>query len=356
MTGGAPPLKRPGWLDDETMMPSISFVIPMYNEEANIENCLSSILAQDYPSDKLQIVVVDGNSTDRSAQVVKDQFAGLDTPLTLLVNPLRKTPRSLNMGLAESSGDVIVILGAHAEIEAGFIRFNLENLRTQTVACSGGTLTNGGLGRTQRSIGEAMSHPFGMAAATHRYRKKPGLARTAVFGAYLREIFEIVGDFEEQGEMAEDAELNWRIVDAGYGIWYDPRIKTVYHPRINLTSLARQLYTYGLLRAQMVRKHRNGLSLLHYVPPLSLLAMLTLSLASLAEPVLLVPLTILTGLYAALALLFSLRLWMTRRHVNPLVIGAGFAVIHVGWGLGFLIGLTRRKVNYDLPAGKAAQV
>ena len=92
----------------------------------------------------------------------------------------------------------------------------------------------------------------------------------------------------------------------------------------------------------MVRKHRNGLSPLHYVPPLSLLAMLTLSLASLAAPSLLMPLSILTGLYAALALLFSLRLWMTRTHVNPLVIGIGFVVIHVGWGLGFLIGLTTR--------------
>ncbi|MCH8328155.1 MAG: glycosyltransferase, partial [Candidatus Marinimicrobia bacterium] len=302
-----------------------------------------------------QIVVVDGDSTDASVQVVKDRFGGLETQVRVIVNPLRKTPRSLNMGLAESDGDVIMILGAHAEIEAGFIRYNLENLRSRQVVCSGGTLTNGGSGRTQRSIGEAMSHPFGMATATHRYRTKPGLARTAVFGAYRREIFDIVGDFEEQGAMAEDAELNWRIVDAGYGIWYDPRIKSVYHPRQNLSSLARQLYTYGLLRAQMVRKHRGGLSALHYAPPLSLLALLALSAAALVKPSLLLPLTLLTGLYAALAMLFSLQLWITRWRVNPLVIGIGFAVIHVGWGLGFLVGLTRRKVNYDLPAGEAAQ-
>ncbi|MCH7575133.1 MAG: glycosyltransferase family 2 protein [Candidatus Marinimicrobia bacterium] len=355
MTGSASSLKRPGWLDDESLFPSISFVIPMYNEQAHIANCLSSILAQNYPAGKLQIVVIDGNSTDASVRLVKDLFGGLDTPVSLITNPLRKTARSLNMGLAEANGDVIVILGAHAEIEAGFIRHNLENLRSRPVVCSGGTLTNGGSGRTQRSIGEAMSHPFGMAAATHRYRTKPGLARTAVFGAYRREIFDIVGDFEEQGEMAEDAELNWRIVDAGYGIWYDPRIKSVYHPRQNLSSLARQLYTYGSLRAQMVRKHPGGLSMLHYAPPLSLLALLTLSIASLAAPSWLVPLALLTGLYATLALLFSLQLWATRRRVNPLVIGVGFAVIHVGWGLGFLIGLTRRKVNYDLAAGKAAQ-
>lgn len=342
MTGGAPALNRPRWLDDETLLPSISFVIPMYNEQAHIASCLNSILAQNYPAGKLQIVVVDGNSTDASEKVVRDEFAGLESPLTIITNPLRKTSGSLNLGLAESDGEVIVILGAHAEIEPGFLQYNIENLRREGVACSGGTLVNVGETPKQVSIGVAMSHPFAM-AVPHRYRRIPGFMKTAVYGAYRREVFETIGYFEENWEVPDDADLNHRITHAGYKIYYDPRIQTRYYPRKTFRLLAIQMSRYGFLRAQMLRKHFGAISWFHFVPPLFFLVLTGLVIAAVFSPPARYLLGLLLLVYGGSALGFALDARIRQGQGRIVWITIAFISIQLSWGYGFLKGLLTRS-------------
>jgi cellulose synthase/poly-beta-1,6-N-acetylglucosamine synthase-like glycosyltransferase len=340
------------WYENPDVLPRISVVIPMYNEESHIADCLNALLKQDYPSELLEIHVVDGASQDNSSKVVWEEFVSIGVPVQLHHNPDRKIPHSLNIGLNAATGQVLVILGAHAEVEPDFLKYNVENLRRAGVACAGGTLVNAGRTETQRSIGAVMGHPFALASAPHRFRKRPGFTRTVAFGAYRMEIFDEIGKFEEHGEISEDAELNLRILQAGYKIYYDPRVRTVYYPRRSLRALFRQMATYGILRASMYRKHRHGLSWLHFLPPLALTLLIILGLAALVSGQARLILVAAVGLYGLVIFSAGLTLKMRRRGVRLITMLAAFVLIHFCWAAGFLSGLLRKKVDFRLLAGE----
>ncbi|MBA7645906.1 hypothetical protein ES703_53666 [subsurface metagenome] len=337
---------RNHWLSDRNIYPRVSVVVPMYNEVNHIEACLRSILSQNYPADKLEIQVVDGDSTDGSVQLVQERFIEAGAPVLLNRNLERKTSLSLNIGLKASTGQVIIILGAHAEMQPNFIALNVDNLRKENVYCCGGTLLNVGETPVQISIGAAMSHPFAMATAPHRYSQKPGYVKTAVFGAYRQEVFEEIGFFEEEGVISEDAELNWRIIQAGHKIFYDPRIKSLYHPRRTYRSLIRQMFTYGRLRVQMFRKHFEGLSLLHFVPPIFVLLLLVMAIGAVFSNWARFLLAGVVLVYTGLALGFSVAAWRSQQKAHPAGITWAFITLHLSWGMGFLIGLLGPKTYF----------
>src|SRR5512135_2689892 len=106
-------------------LPLVSVVIPMRNEAAHIAACLDSILAQDYPAERLEIIVVDGDSDDDSLQVLR----GYGTRLRVLRNPSRIVPAAMNIGIRAAHGDVIARVDAHTMLATDYIRVGVETLR-----------------------------------------------------------------------------------------------------------------------------------------------------------------------------------------------------------------------------------
>ena len=99
----------------------VSIVIPCYNEERYIGECLQSIVDQSYLPDLIEVIVVDGNSTDKSMSIVQ-KYNKILPHLTQLMNPQKITPISLNIGVKSASGKIIIILGAHSFIHKDFIK------------------------------------------------------------------------------------------------------------------------------------------------------------------------------------------------------------------------------------------
>lgn len=334
------------WLSDSNLMPLVSFVIPIYNEVEHIKSCLDTILAQNYPQNRIEIHVIDGESNDGSVAVVEDHFIATESPVFLHNNPERRTPLSLNIGIKAAEGDIVVILGAHTEIESDFVRLNVANLRRNGVWCSGGTQINVGKTIQQASVGAAMSHWFGIPSAPYRYRKKAGFVNTVVYGAYRKEVFEKVGVFEEKGLMSEDSEFNFRLLQAGYKIYYDPRIRTRYYPRRTIYKLAKQMFNYGILRAQVLRKHRRGLKWLHFVPPLAVVLFLFLAIMSLVVRSSASLLTTLVLLYLVMAVVSAVDACIRQGKGNPALVLIAFIVMHVTWALGFWSGMLRSRTQF----------
>jgi len=213
--------------------PLVSIVIPMLNEMEAIERCIRSILQQDYPQDKLEIVVVDGMSTDGSREKVME-LARQHPSIRLYDNPAQRTPVALNIGARNATGEVVIILGAHTTIKHDFVRYNIHYMHTLDVKCVGGTQINVGDTFKQRAIGYAMGSAFGIPSAPYRFFPKKRFVDTVVYAAYKKELFEEVGYFDEELHISEDAEFNWRIRKAGYKIFYTPEIVSYYYPRKNL--------------------------------------------------------------------------------------------------------------------------
>lgn len=332
-------------INNSDQNPLVSFVIPMLNEAEHIQLCMDSILNQDYPKDKIEIHVVDGSSTDGSVSIVEDYVKTSVVPIFLYNNPKRKTPISLNIGIKAALGEVIIILGAHTEIEPEFVIWNVTNLNLHGVWCSGGTQINIGKTTQQSSIGAAMSHWFGIPSASYRYKKEAGFVNTVVYGAYKKEVFNEVGLFEEKGLISEDAELNLRIINAGYQIYYDPRIKSRYYPRKTLFTFAKQMFNYGILRSQVLRKHGGGLLWLHFLPPVGLVLFSLLIILSITIPSLKIIITAIILLYFTTATVSAIDACMKYKKGNPAIVIIAFISMHLSWALGFLSGTVRPKNN-----------
>jgi len=317
---------------------SFSIVIPTYNEQDNISHCLDSILNQNYDKSLVDVVIVDGQSSDKTISKIR-YYQQKFSNISLLENPVRKTPTSLNIGIKQAKGEIIIILGAHASLDPDFIFFNNKYLNEKNVKVTGGTQINVGFTFIQKAIALAMENPFGMGSAPYRWSKKEQFVDTVVYAAYKRELFDEIGYFEENFSISEDAELNWRIRKAGHKIFFSPDIKSYYHPRRTARKFIQQMFRYGILRVHMFKKHKSAVKITHLIPPsfvVVLTSLLILTLASVLKPIFL----IVVFLSYFLVNLLSVLLKISKENLKfiPIVSFLIF-LLHFSWGLGFIIGL-----------------
>jgi len=315
-----------------------SIVIPCRNEKDYISQCVKSIEKQSYKQDLIEIVIVDGFSVDGTRDILFSLQKEYNNIL-VLDNPSKKTPQALNIGIKNSSGDVVVILGAHTELDKDFIKFNNQFLIEKDVKVTGGTQINVGLNYTQNLIGTVMEMPFAMASAKYRWSENEQFVDTVVYAAYKKELFDELGYFEEGFTISEDAEFNWRIRQAGHKIFFSPQIKSYYYPRDSIFSFVKQIFRYGILRVNVLKKHMDSLKLLHMIPP-SFVAMLILGIGlSFVSKTFLSLLVVVLIIYFGLNLITTMKTLFPKKIKYIIFIPALIFVMHISWGSGFLLGL-----------------
>jgi glycosyltransferase involved in cell wall biosynthesis len=316
--------------------PLVSVVIPMRNEADHIGACVDAVLAQDYPADRLEVIVVDGDSSDDSVAVLRRYGAGV----RVLRNPSRIVPTAMNIGIAAARGEIIARVDAHTVIAPDYIRIGVEPLQRTAADNVGGLMHAVGGGRTGDAIALAMSSRFGIGAYFH-FAGTDREADTVYMGMYPRRVFERIGLFDEELVRNQDDELNYRLRKAGGRIFLTTRMRSRYQNRQSLKALARQFFQYGWWKVRVLQKHPAQMSLRHFVPPTFLI--------SLIVTVAMMPWCaaagwVLLGLGATYALAVTgCALSIGRRHgwtgFLPLV--AAFGTIHFSWGTGFVMGAVR---------------
>lgn len=319
------------------MQRRVSLVIPCRNEAAYIGRCLDSIIAADRSGCTLTVLVCDGMSDDGTREIVAG--VALAHPFIRSVdNPARTTPQALNLGLRQEPFDVGIILGAHAEIDPGFIRGNLEVLDNDpAVGCAGGVIENVYDGPVSRRIGAAMGHPFGVGGAHFRTGAREGYVDTVAFGAYRREVFDRVGWFDEELVRNQDDEFNYRVVEAGYKIFLSKAVRSKYYVRASYTRLFRQYVQYGYWKVWVNRKHRTVTTLRQLVPAVFVAFLLVAPVMAWLVPILRWPLAAVVVIYLAAAL--SSAVQAADRAADVAGVLRAFLVLHLAYGWGYLKGL-----------------
>ena len=324
--------------NSQMMKMKFTIVIPCKNEKDYIGRCVQSILEQNYELNLIEIMIVDGFSVDGTRDILKNLQDKYNN-IKVLDNPSGKTPQALNIGIKNSSGDAVIILGAHTELDKNFIRLNNRFLIDKNVKVTGGTQINVGRTYTQNLIGTVMEMPFAMASAKYRWSDEEQFVDTVVYAAYQKELFDEVGYFEEGFTISEDAEFNWRIRQAGHKIFYSPEIKSYYYPRDSIWGFIKQIFRYGILRVNVLKKHLDSIKLLHLVPPVFVLTLILLIILSFINKVFSTLLFLLLGIYFIINLLASFKaVYPKKIKYLPLIPPLVF-ILHISWGLGFLIGL-----------------
>jgi succinoglycan biosynthesis protein ExoA len=316
-------------------LPLVSIVVPIRNEEAHIGACLGSLVAQDYPADLMEIIVIDGCSEDRTVDVV-DRFAARypDARLRLLENPARTVPPGFNAGVRAALGDVIVRMDGHTVPAPDYVSRCVDALSRSGAGNVGGGIEPHGNTPFGHAVAAAIRHPLGAGDARFRVGGAEGDVDTVPFGAFRREVLERVGLLDESMARNEDYELNVRIRAAGERVYFDPAIRSRYTPRGSARALWDQYFQYGWWRVETWRRHPSSLRWRQALPPTFIATLVLLSLAAPWSS----PATVcLVALVTSYALIVGLVSWrIARPPVSPASLAFAFAVLHVAFGSGFL--------------------
>lgn len=328
------------------MEPYVSVVIPVYNEEKFIEPFLRSVFSQDYPSDKLEIIVVDGHSSDRTVSIIREKFP----VVTVLDNPRKIVPISMNMGIREARGKYIIRLDAHCTYPTDYFSRLIHYITTLPHADN-----VGGVCRTLPAnesaeavaIAIALSSKFGMGNSEFRVgAKEIKEVDTVPFGCYRREILEKIGGYDEELIRNQDNELNSRLKIYGGTIYLLPDLVIDYYARDSVKKTGKMFYQYGLFNPLVDKKLGQFTSLRRMIPLFFVLYLMLFLILSCIFPSAAVWLAIPLFLYLILDIIFaakviyrpSVALWLL--YIYP--------VIHINYGIGYIEGIIRicRKKSF----------
>lgn len=233
--------------NNKTKLPLVTVIVPCRNEEAFISKCLASIIANDYPKDRLEILVVDGMSEDRT-HAFAASCAETHSFVKVVDNPKKFMPFGTNIGIMLARGEIIMVMGAHARYAFDYITKCVAHLESWSADNVGGLMKTEASADTviAKAIAYVMSHRFGSGTAIFRSgASNPRWVDTVYGGCYRRETFDRIGYFNEKLLKAQDREFNQRLRDAGGKILFTPDIQCSYYARGSLTEFAKKLFDGG---------------------------------------------------------------------------------------------------------------
>ena len=325
--------------------PFVSIIMPCLQERKHIETVLDTVVAQDYPRDRLDVLVVDGMSKDGTREVVRE-FSLRYPFIRLLDNPRRNTPAALNIGVQNARGEVIVRMDAHTTYQTNYVTEAVRALSETGADIVGGICKtvperNSVFGW---AIALALSHPFGVGNAY--YKIGHPTERTQVdsvpFGCYRKEIFEQIGMFDESVPRNEDTDFYRRVRAAGGQIVLAPSIVCYYRARSGFRTFSRHIMHNGFIVTYFLKSGKIQFFYRHLVPlAFVFTVMLSAGLAAL-HPFFLWLLIAVLSTYFLTNLGISFRIAINQRRFRYLaLLPIVFTVLHWSYGLGSLFGLMR---------------
>ena len=310
--------------------PAVAVVVPARNAEATLADAVASALAQKVDGG-LEVCIAVGPSLDRTAEVARD-LARDDRRVSVVSNPAGVAAAGLNAAIRATTGPLVVRLDAHAVLDDGYVAAAVASLERTGAVNVGGRQDPRGGSPFEQAVGAAMSSRFGAGDARFRTGGLAGPVDTVYLGVFLRSALEAVGLFDDALVRNQDAELNWRLREAGGVVFFDPGLAVGYRPRSTPAALASQYFGYGLWRRVVVARHPRSLRLRQVVPPV----VLTGVVAGLAGGWFWAPLFLLPVAYGTAVVVASVA--VGRRPGRVVRLLAVFPTMHLAWASGFLFG------------------
>jgi glycosyltransferase involved in cell wall biosynthesis len=320
----------------------VSVILPVRNEARFIERTLESVVAQDYSLALMETLVVDGMSEDGTREIIRRfHKRHPELALRILDNPKKIVPTGMNIGLKEAKGQIIVRLDGHTILHPDYISKSKEVLLRTGADCVGGLLTPIGEGWIGRAVGIAHSLRFGLGGGLFHRATHETEADTVFMGVFKKEIFQYVGNFDEELTRNQDIELNGRIRRAGGKIILSPQIRSIYFPRTSLKALWRQNFNNGLWLVRTQQKTPGALSVRHYVPLLFILGLFAGLIGTLTHSDGWIGLAVIMGSYTVACLGTTITAAMRHGWQFTLSLPLVFVTLHFSYGIGSIVGMWR---------------
>ncbi|MCH7944395.1 MAG: glycosyltransferase family 2 protein [Armatimonadetes bacterium] len=330
--------------------PFVTVILCCRNEEDHIQGCVESLLDANYPSDRFEILAMDGDSDD-GTRAILDGLAAKYKNVRWLPNDKRLKPFAVNKGVRESEGEVVVLCDAHADYPPGFVGRNVELLLDTGGDNVGGLTVTKSTGTVQADVVCCLfSHPLAIGDAHHRSDSAGDeiVEVESVFGGcYWRSKMETVGPFNEKLARTQDREYNIRLKNLGGRVFMDPRLKCGYYPRAELVAYVKWIFVAGywlqyawrFTDSKLVRWRNvipSAFLLWHFV--VAVLLFLDWRVAAVAA----VPFVayVLLALYVGLSVLRK-----GQRLAVALLVPPVLYATHLSYGLGAIWGLVKSRLQ-----------
>lgn len=329
---------------DDTPKPKVTLVVAMRNERASIRRCLASIEDQDYPVDRLEVLVYDGQSTDDSLKVALEFAAGRPN-WVVLTNPRRIQAAAWNAGIDAATGDILGIVSGHAELGPAYVRSAVEVLIRSGADMVGGPMRAIAEGGIASAIALATSTPFGVGTARHHYLTEAAEVDTVFMGVAWRRTW-LRYSFDESFVRDQDDELSYRLLDGGGRIVCDPAIESLYRSRASLRSLWSQYFDYGSWKVRVLQAHPRQARVRQLIPLALVVSLGGAALLGMisrrARAIALLEL----GLYGSATAAASIRYRDRATPGSAMRLVVVYPVLHFAYGFGMLRGLWRFRQGF----------
>jgi glycosyltransferase involved in cell wall biosynthesis len=323
----------------------VSVLIPTYNEEKYIENCLMSLINSDFDfiKNNSEIIVIDGISTDKTREIVKT-FESDYSYISLVDNKSKYVPHALNTGIRKSSGEIIIRLDAHAKYPPDYLNKLIEWKNKLGAGNVGAVWNTEVLIENQKSLAikKVLTNKFGIGNGLFRLGvAEPTEVDTVPFGCYHRSIFDKIGLYDERLIRNQDIELNKRIKNNGGKIYLVPDIKCTYFARETYSAIAKNNLSNGLWNILTVyyTKDFKSLSLRHFIPLIFVLSVIIPAIFSILWIWFLVPAALSVLVYLSLISVISVKL--NNKQTSLVHLLMAFLSLHIAYGFGSLIGILK---------------
>ena len=309
--------------------------MPIKNEVLTIEKALDSIAEQTYPTENIEIIVVDGNSTDGTAEIVRERMRW-DNRITLLIVQCN-CPAAMNLGIRHSRGNIVAKIDGHGYMEACFIDTGVRYLLEDSdCSCVGGRIIPLGPSRVASSNMHARFSWFGVGPGIYTERPAIREVDTVQCGMYVKTHLLKVGAFDPMLQFGEDEEANYRLVRSGFKIVFHPGMKFYYYVRPSFAALFRQYHSYGVARVKVLRKHPRFFRIKHVIPSAVAITLAAGIFMPLMSEQLLVAVVSIISFYVLFVACGSIRTGIKKRFFYFHYIAVSLMMLHLGYGAGMI--------------------
>ncbi len=322
----------------------VSIICPVYNEEKFIDRCVKSIIAQDYPTDSLEVLFIDGRSTDRTRELI-EKYTKAYPHIHLLDNPQQVVPYALNKGVEESTGEVVMRIDGHCVYPTNYVSELVKYLYELDADNVGGVWNTQPANDTAicQAIALASSHPFGVGGSMHKIGASEIMETDTVpFGCYKREVFEKTGLFDTDLVRNQDDEFNGRLLNKGGKIFLIPQVIINYTARDSIRKMRQMYYQYGLYKPLVNKKLGAPATIRQFFPLLFLIGLMVGGVLSIFSPWIRSVYIAVLLLYLFIALVVGcMGAIRTGKPVVTLLMPYVFLNVHLSYGYGYLCGLIK---------------
>lgn len=241
-------------------LPFVSVITPVYNGEKTIAKCIESLLNQDYPKDKYEVIVVDNGSTDNASTVIKE-FVHKSTSaqehqrkICYIHEPVRGSYKARNTGIKQASGEMLAFMDADCIADKYWLKNGVEGFSDDNVGCVAGTIKSCD---PANYVEEYLSEREILSQQEKTDNMPLSYAKTAN-AFYRRDVFERIGLFEEKWVSGGDADLSWRMqLETDCKIKFITNALVLHKHRSSLKAMFRQCVKWGVGYSLLSRKYRD---------------------------------------------------------------------------------------------------